>query len=62
MGKIATWLRVVLVLAGLSLLLGCAGEEPDVPLAESLDALFPLAGELLAAAEGIEEEGFDTMS
>ncbi len=43
-------------------ILACGGEEPEVPLAESLDALFPLAGELLAAAEEIEEEGFETTS
>lgn len=54
------WL-VPAALIGLLFLIGCAGkEEPEVPLADSLDALFPLAEELLAAAEKIVEEGFET--
>jgi len=53
------WL-VPAALVGLSFLAGCAGEEPEVPLADSLEALFPLAEELLAAADKIEEEGFET--
>ncbi len=53
------WL-VPAALVGLLFLIGCAGEEPEIPLADSLEALFPLAEELLAAAEKIEEEGFET--
>ncbi len=53
---------VLCALFGALVILGCGGEEPEVPLAESLDALFPLAEELLTAAEGIEEEGFETTS
>jgi hypothetical protein len=53
------WL-VPAALLGLLLLIGCAGEEPEIPLADSLEALFPLAEELLAAADKIEAEGFET--
>jgi len=52
---------VPVALVGLVFIAGCAGEEePEVPLADSLEALFPLAEELLAAADKIEEEGFET--
>ena len=55
--KLATY-----VMLGALVILGCGGEEPEVPLAESLDALFPLAGELLTAAAGIDGDGFETAS
>jgi len=53
------WL-VPAALVGLLFLIGCAGEEPQVPLSDSLEALFPLAEELLTAADKIEAEGFET--
>jgi len=53
------WL-VPAALVGFLFFAGCAGEEPEVPLADSLEALFPLAEELLTAADKIEEEGFET--
>ncbi|HUT97644.1 MAG TPA: hypothetical protein VM054_01050 [bacterium] len=53
------WL-VPAALVGLVFIAGCAGEEAEVPLADSLEALFPLAEELLAAADKIEAEGFET--
>jgi hypothetical protein len=56
-------MRIRPVLASFAAVLfwtGCAGEGPEVPLAESLEALFPLAEELLTAAEGIDDDGFET--
>ncbi|MCX7021178.1 MAG: hypothetical protein NTW26_02680 [bacterium] len=53
------WL-VPAALVGFLFFAGCAGEEPEIPLADSLEAMFPLAEELLAAADKIEEEGFET--
>ena len=51
---------VVALLAAL-VIFSCEGrEEPEVPLADSLEALFPLADGFLNAALAIEEEGFDT--